>query len=160
MSDWTFVLTDRSYKIHPSAQSLSVCIFRLTAHVLLTSLTLVEERTKLHSPYSKWHQQPSPSSTLREPSSTWTTTSRHTCLLSRRSGAQWVLLPVSTSSMTCTYKTVSDSITGKVIKFNDDAPYCVQATLEFKDIQSFQAAASGEEAKGMFDGDTNGENTS
>ncbi|CZT16803.1 uncharacterized protein RCC_02637 [Ramularia collo-cygni] len=35
----------------------------------------------------------------------------------------------------------------KVIKFSDDAEYCVQATLEFKDIQAFQAAASGEEAK-------------
>lgn len=35
----------------------------------------------------------------------------------------------------------------KVLKFGDDTPYCVQATLEFDSMDSFQKAASGEEAK-------------
>ncbi|KAK3720102.1 hypothetical protein LTR37_003925 [Vermiconidia calcicola] len=34
----------------------------------------------------------------------------------------------------------------KVLKFGDDAPHCVQATLEFKDMDAFKSAASGEEA--------------
>jgi uncharacterized protein (TIGR02118 family) len=35
----------------------------------------------------------------------------------------------------------------KVIKFPDDAAYCVQATLEWDDISSFQKAATSESAK-------------
>lgn len=35
----------------------------------------------------------------------------------------------------------------KVLKFNDDAPYTVQATLEFGSLNDFQSAASGPEAK-------------
>lgn len=35
----------------------------------------------------------------------------------------------------------------KVIKFGDDSPYAVQATLEFGTIKEFQDAASGPEAK-------------
>lgn len=35
----------------------------------------------------------------------------------------------------------------KVLKFGEDTPYCVQATLEFDSIESFQTAASSEEAK-------------
>ncbi|KAF2212335.1 hypothetical protein CERZMDRAFT_112055 [Cercospora zeae-maydis SCOH1-5] len=35
----------------------------------------------------------------------------------------------------------------KVIKFGDDAAYCVQATLEWPSLADFQAAASAPEAK-------------
>ena len=35
----------------------------------------------------------------------------------------------------------------KVLKFGDDAPHCVQATLEWGDMSEFQNAAQSEEAK-------------
>ena len=34
----------------------------------------------------------------------------------------------------------------KVLKFGDDAPYCVQATLEFENMDAFGKAAKSEEA--------------
>lgn len=35
----------------------------------------------------------------------------------------------------------------KVLKFGDDAPHCVQATLEWESMDSFKTAASSESAK-------------
>lgn len=34
----------------------------------------------------------------------------------------------------------------KVLKFNDDSPYCVQATLEFESMEAFQKAGASQEA--------------
>ncbi|EME88131.1 uncharacterized protein MYCFIDRAFT_148752 [Pseudocercospora fijiensis CIRAD86] len=38
----------------------------------------------------------------------------------------------------------------KVVKFPDDSPYSVQATLEWDNIKQFQDAASGPEAKDVL----------
>ena len=35
----------------------------------------------------------------------------------------------------------------KVVKFGDDAPYCVQATLEWGDVSEFNKAANSDSAK-------------
>jgi uncharacterized protein (TIGR02118 family) len=35
----------------------------------------------------------------------------------------------------------------KVLKFGDDAPYCVQATLEWGSLSDFQKAATSDSAK-------------
>lgn len=35
----------------------------------------------------------------------------------------------------------------KVLKFGDDAPYCVQATLEWGSLSEFQKAATSDSAK-------------
>ena len=34
----------------------------------------------------------------------------------------------------------------KVVKYNDDSPYCVGATLEWESLDKFQAAAGGDKA--------------
>jgi uncharacterized protein (TIGR02118 family) len=39
----------------------------------------------------------------------------------------------------------------KVLKFGDDAPFCVQATLEWGSMSDFQKAASSDSTKAVMD---------
>lgn len=103
--------------------------------------------------------QPVQCSTRREPSSTWTTTSRLTCPSCKRTGLPTASSPgrYATPIFT-TARAPADVV--KVIQFGDDSPYAVQATLEWGTLDEFKKAAGSDATKKVMDDVKNFSNTS
>lgn len=89
----------------------------------------------------------------RAPTSRWTTTSRPTCLSCRRSGPSSASSPgryVNAILRNTLHARVStDRI--QVLKFPDDSPYTVQATLEWESMDSFKKAAGSPSLQAVMD---------